>query len=81
VRLFVITLTVEIEADYVAIYLPNGAEIVRWVDDEWLEDPSLTITIANAVKLAYTDPEYVIKVGFPNILAEMEDDDYELSGV
>ena len=35
--------------------LHDDEEIVHWVSDEWEEDPSIVPSIANAIKLAYTD--------------------------
>ena len=44
---------VAIGPDFLAIYDEAG-EIVRWVEDEWLEDPALALNLANAVRLYYT---------------------------
>jgi len=35
--------------------LHGNEEIVHWVSDEWEEDSSILPSIANAIKLAYTD--------------------------
>jgi hypothetical protein len=35
--------------------LHDNEEIVHWVSDEWEEDSSIVPSIANAIKLAYTD--------------------------
>lgn len=32
-----------------------GAEIVYWVEDEWVKDPSVVLSICNAIKLVLTD--------------------------
>lgn len=45
-----------------AIYDANGEEVVRWVDTEWNEDPSLATTIAIAVGFALTDPAELIMI-------------------
>ncbi len=44
---------VEIGDDYITVYDDHG-EIVHWVEDEWIDDPSVTISIANAITLYYT---------------------------
>lgn len=43
---------VQVEDDSVTIYDEHG-EIVHWVSDEWDQDPSVTVAIANAIKLYY----------------------------
>lgn len=51
--------------DYVAVHQyeevdgeTHEEEIVYWCKDEWLEDPeSVVPAIANAIHLAYTEPE------------------------
>jgi hypothetical protein len=50
---------VSIGTDYIAIY-DQGEELVRWVEDEWLEEPRLAINLANAINLYYTrGPQYI----------------------
>ena len=41
-----------IDSDSVTI-LKGKKEIVKWLDDEWIEDPSVTLVIATAIKDAY----------------------------
>lgn len=43
---------VDIGQDYVTISDKHG-EIVHWVEDEWIEDPSVTISIASAIQIYY----------------------------
>lgn len=43
---------VEIFNDEVTIYDDNGQEVVKWISDEWKEDPSIIPAIKNAIKLA-----------------------------
>lgn len=43
---------VTIYQDEITISDKNG-EIVKWVEDEWIEDSCIIILIANAIKLAY----------------------------
>lgn len=38
--------------DEVTIYDDNGQEVVKWIRDEWEEDPSVIPAIKNAIKLA-----------------------------
>lgn len=44
---------VNVGSDYIAIY-DQGEELVRWVEDEWLDEPALAINLVNAVHLYYT---------------------------
>lgn len=44
---------VEIDNDKIAIYTDYGAEIVMWDVAEWLEDPDVVVSIANAIHFAY----------------------------
>jgi hypothetical protein len=38
-------------------------EIVHWIEDEWIEDPSVTTAIANAINIYYTEgPDAVRKL-------------------
>lgn len=38
------------------IYLHDSkGEIVCWVDDEWIEDPSIVLTIVGAVQMGLTE--------------------------
>jgi len=49
----------EIEEDHVSISTlgrdPEAAEIVYWNESEWREDPSVAVSMANAVAIALTD--------------------------
>jgi hypothetical protein len=42
---------IEFGKDFIAIYDRHG-EVVRWVMQEWIEDPSIVLSIANAVRIA-----------------------------
>jgi hypothetical protein len=46
---------VEIGEDFVTIH-DNEGELIHWVEDEWVEDSTLVVSIANAVLLAVTKP-------------------------
>lgn len=51
---------VEIEYDFISISDDEG-EIVRWVEDEWRDDPEIITSIANAIHLAYTRGTKVLR--------------------
>ena len=40
----------------------NGEEVVGWHVDEWTEDPSIVPSIANAINLAHTDMDGLLKL-------------------
>jgi len=42
---------IEFGEDYVSISDEQG-EVVRWVMQEWVEDPTVVLSIANAVRIA-----------------------------
>ena len=59
--------SVKIGEDFVSISDREG-EIVRWVLPEWVEDPKVVLSIANAVKLAeqgLTDMRKLLQVKKP----------------
>ena len=45
---------VDIGADHVALF-DRDQELVYWTQQEWEEDPSLVITIANAIRILYEE--------------------------
>ncbi len=49
---------VEINEDSIRIF-ENQVEIVGWNQTEWIEDPNIITSIANAIHLAVTDPEWL----------------------
>ena len=60
-----IKLDVEIGLDYVRIYKGIGStriEAVGWTKQEWIEDPTVVNSIFNAIHLADTDPEELLKL-------------------
>ena len=60
-----IKLDVEIGPDYVRIYKGKGdtrIEAVGWTKQEWIEDPTVVNSIFNAIHLADTDPEELLKL-------------------
>jgi hypothetical protein len=60
-------LKVEILDEEITVFLEDGREVVHWTEDEWLEDPSITPNIANAVHLDYSNPEYLIEINQEHI--------------
>lgn len=51
---------IEMTEDALHIYDENGEEIVCWVEDEWIEDPTVALSMANAVHIFHTQgPEYL----------------------
>lgn len=61
---FIRNLKIEIDEESVDIYVDNGDDeepthVCYWHLDEVEEDANVAISIANAVKLAYTDPLYL----------------------
>lgn len=55
-------LGVEIDPEEVTVFLPDGREVVHWVNDEWEEDPTIVPAIVHAVIMAYEDPDTLIKI-------------------
>ncbi len=45
----------EASSAHVAIFDETGKELVYWDEAEWVEDPSVTTAIANAIKIFYTE--------------------------
>ena len=51
---------VEIGEDYVVLKDEEGCEIIKWIEDEIVDDTSVTFVIANAIKLMYEKgPDYI----------------------
>ena len=51
----------EINTDSILITI-NGKEIVSWHEDEWQEDPTIIVSIANAINLYHTNKNELIKL-------------------
>lgn len=60
-------LRAEICNEEVTVFLPDGREVVHWVDTEWEEDPSIVPAIVHAVIMAYVDPETLIRINQEHI--------------
>lgn len=54
------SMKVEIGKDFISV-TEGKNEIVYWHEDEWKEDPSIITSIANAIKMAYTNPKELKK--------------------
>ena len=65
-------LTVEIYPEEITISLEDGTEVVHWVEDEWLEDPTIVPAIANAIHLAHTAPDDLIVLNQKHIDSQTE---------
>ena len=60
-------LGVDICTEEVTVFLPDGREVVHWVNTEWEEDPSILPAIVHAVIMAYEDPETLIRINQKHI--------------
>jgi len=58
---------IEFSKDSITIYIQGGGpELVTWTKDEWIEDPSIVLSIANAIKMYYTDYDRLVKICAPS---------------
>lgn len=51
---------VDFHDDYISIR-NKAEEIVGWSKDEWVEDPEVVFSIANAVRIAYGEPNETVE--------------------
>lgn len=58
---------VNICEEEITISTEDDIEIVHWTHDEWEEDPTIIPCIANAIKMAYTDPKKLIGINITHI--------------
>lgn len=49
-------MSVRITDDYIQIVDDTGDEVVYWDRQEWIEDPEVTLSIAQAIVMALTRP-------------------------
>lgn len=63
---FVNDVMIEFGDDFIAITDSNDNEIVRWVEDEWIEDSDVTFAIANAILIASTEGAKGLKNALDN---------------
>jgi|GEM_PF-4715347 len=51
---------IEMTDDELRIYDQNDQEIVIWTQDQWIDDPSLVLSMVNAVHILHTQgPEFL----------------------
>ena len=55
-------LNIDICDEEITISMKDGTEIVHWTIDEWEEDPTIVPAIANAIRMAHTNPEFLIEI-------------------
>lgn len=60
-------LKLKIYQESVNIYLDNGkdkepTDVVYWHIDEWKNDPTVALSIFNAIQIFYTDKEKLIQM-------------------
>jgi len=53
-------LNIDICSEEITISMRDGTEVVHWVEDEWVEDPTIVPAIANAIHLAHSDQKKLI---------------------
>lgn len=75
------TLIIDITPEQITILLPvqhyggpndQPYEVCHWTQDEWLEDPSITPSIANAIHLAHADPSTLISINRRHLLSQIQ---------
>jgi hypothetical protein len=54
---------IEIVIDEEIHFIQASEHLMCWTKGEWIEDPSVVYSIANAIKLAYTDPNKLREIG------------------
>jgi hypothetical protein len=52
---------VELAEDSIHIHDEHGKEVVMWIQDEWIDDPSVVLSIANAICIFYEKGPDAIK--------------------
>jgi len=62
-----VILKVEVLEEEITISIVDGPEVVHWVHTEWEEDPTVVPAIANAIRLAYTAPAYLVELNRKHI--------------
>lgn len=46
---------VEILRDQITLFDDEGEELVAWSSNEWHEDPTVVLSIANAIRMLYEE--------------------------
>lgn len=52
----------EISDEYIAIYSEDGDEVAYGDSSDWADDETMTVYIARAIKLAYSQPDELEKL-------------------
>lgn len=66
-------LEIEILPEEITIRTVNDKiEVVHWVEDEWIEDPTILPAIANAIHLAHTHPDKLMHMNFKHMADQYE---------
>ena len=65
-------LYIDICTEEITISMRDGTEVVHWVEDEWIEDPTIVPAIANAIHLAHTAPYKSLVLNKEHIDAQKE---------
>jgi hypothetical protein len=75
-------LKVEIEKDHISV-IHHGEEVVCWNEDEWNEDASIVVSIANAIRMATPDKIMELRklVGKPHIIGCTDESSVEFGQV
>ena len=64
-------LVITVKMDTISVHTFDGLEVVHWVEDEWLEDPSITPAIANAIHLAHAKPHTLLRLNLDHITSQL----------
>ena len=64
-------LIVTVETESISVHTIGGVEVCHWVEDEWLEDPTITPAIVNAVHLAHTEPDLLLRLNANHIYPQI----------
>lgn len=66
-------LKIEILSEEITIStIRDEIEVVHWVEDEWIEDPTILPAIANAIHLAHTAPDKLIHMNFAHMSSQYD---------
>jgi len=71
--LYVTPLKIEICPEEITISTKrDNIEVVHWVEDEWIEDPTIVPAIVNAIHLAHTNPDELIHINFKHMESQYQ---------
>jgi hypothetical protein len=63
-------LKIEITEDSIGIYLPDGKEVIYWHIQEFEDDSISAISMANAIVMAYENPEKLVRICKEHIISQ-----------